>query len=798
MSSRWKKVWADFWGNKSRTFLTVLTIMVGTFGVGATNNLRLFMSQSLDGDYLSARPSEAILYTSSLTDHLVDDARAVPGVDGVEGRSVWSANLIQPDGEKIAIQFTALEDPDQLTVNQLKPAQGETEIPLPGRKQIVLDSSAAVLGYQPGDLITIELIDGKRRQLTMAGYLHDITALQYMGRPTDSVPAYISLETMEWLGGSKSPNALAISVAENQTDQAHVTEVAHAVGARMEDAGATVYYYLIIYPGHHYTWPTLQGIFFLISALGYMIVFSSAFLIINTVIALMAQHTRQIGIMKSVGGGTAQIFGMYLTLILLFGFVALLLAIPLANWAAEIIGTGMAEDLNFFAIPYKPYSETILQQALVALVIPLLSTILPVYNSVRVTIRDALTNYGIGMNVKPKDKPVGRAALLIPRPIRLSLRNAFRRKVRLILTLFALILGGSIFMAVYNMWATFDKMLEDVQGYFLSDVNITFDRYYRFEEVAPVALRHPDVLAVEGWIEYNAMLITDEDEAGTEIAFVAPPSTSTMITPVISSGRWLTTGDENAVVIGNFLQKRMPDLDVGDWLTIEIDGKKTTWHIVGVYMITVDTGSPLLYVNYEYLSHITGHPGQVYSLRVLTDRHDGATQSRVTDELTALYEARGINIPSATTGTDFYQTVTAVTDIIIYFMMVMAVLIAIVGGLGLMGTMSINVLERTREIGVMRAIGASNGDIQAIVIVEGMVIGLVSWALSILVSIPVTGALTYGVGTSTLGAPLPPVLDPAGFLLWLIFTLVLTLVSSALPARRASHLTVKDILAYEG
>jgi putative ABC transport system permease protein len=163
-----------------------------------------------------------------------------------------------------------------------------------------------------------------------------------------------------------------------------------------------------------------------------------------------------------------------------------------------------------------------------------------------------------------------------------------------------------------------------------------------------------------------------------------------------------------------------------------------------------------------------------------------------------LYEARGIQTPFAMTSTEWYQSVTAVTNIIVYFMMGMAVLIAMVGGLGLMGTMSINVLERTREIGVMRAIGASNGDIQSIVIVEGMVVGLVSWVVSILVSIPVTGVLTYGVGVSTLGSPLPPVIDPRGMIVWLVFSLVLTVISSALPARGASRLTVKDILAYEG
>jgi putative ABC transport system permease protein len=127
----------------------------------------------------------------------------------------------------------------------------------------------------------------------------------------------------------------------------------------------------------------------------------------------------------------------------------------------------------------------------------------------------------------------------------------------------------------------------------------------------------------------------------------------------------------------------------------------------------------------------------------------------------------------------------------------MATMIAIVGGLGLMSTMSINVLERTREIGVMRAIGASNGDIQSIVIVEGMVIGLISWVISILISIPITNVLCYGVGVSILTAPMPVVYGVNGVIAWLVFILALAAIASALPAQRASSLTVRDTLAYE-
>jgi putative ABC transport system permease protein len=287
------------------------------------------------------------------------------------------------------------------------------------------------------------------------------------------------------------------------------------------------------------------------------------------------------------------------------------------------------------------------------------------------------------------------------------------------------------------------------------------------------------------------------DGAGTQIAFVAPPSNSTLIDPIITSGRWLTQEDQNAIVIGNHLLQRFPDLKIGDTLTIEANGKKSSWEIVGIYSITGNVSPPLLYVNYEYISRLIHQPGQIFSLRVITSRHDVEFQKAVNDQLQAMYKARGIQVSSTQLSAEFIEDQKAQTDILVYFMLIMASLIAIVGGLGLMGTMSINVLERTREIGVMRAIGASNRAIQSIVIVEGLVIGLISWAIAILAAIPITSVLTRGVGLAILTVPMPAVYGISGFIAWLIFTLILAITASALPARRASQLTVKDTLAYE-
>jgi putative ABC transport system permease protein len=204
-----------------------------------------------------------------------------------------------------------------------------------------------------------------------------------------------------------------------------------------------------------------------------------------------------------------------------------------------------------------------------------------------------------------------------------------------------------------------------------------------------------------------------------------------------------------------------------------------------------------VYTNYEYISRLINYPNQVYSLRIITAGHDAASQEAVNEQLQALYDQRGIQVNSSQLSTEWSAAQKAQTDVLVYFMLSMAILIAVVGGLGLAGTMSINVLERTREIGVMRAIGASNGDIQWIVITEGMVIGLISWAVSILLAFPITGILTFGVGSAIMQAPMPAVYDVSGILAWLVGILIIGTLASALPARRASRLTVRETLAYE-
>ena len=136
-------------------------------------------------------------------------------------------------------------------------------------------------------------------------------------------------------------------------------------------------------------------------------------------------------------------------------------------------------------------------------------------------------------------------------------------------------------------------------------------------------------------------------------------------------------------------------------------------------------------------------------------------------------------------------------DTLTFFLLIMSGLTAAVGSIGLMGTMSMNVMERTREIGVMRAIGATDRQVMNQVLLEGMLIGLISWVLAFGLAFPISFLMSYIVNTSIFGISGQFTFTVFGVFIWLAIVAVLSLVASFLPARNAARLTIREVLAYE-
>ncbi|NDJ36571.1 MAG: FtsX-like permease family protein, partial [Chloroflexi bacterium] len=203
------------------------------------------------------------------------------------------------------------------------------------------------------------------------------------------------------------------------------------------------------------------------------------------------------------------------------------------------------------------------------------------------------------------------------------------------------------------------------------------------------------------------------------------------------------------------------------------------------------------YAPFETVSRIEGSAGRASAAMLGTRTHDQDTQSAVSRTVEERFQESGIPVASTATPTTFLGVLTSQVDFFVAFMLFMALLLGAVGGLGLASTMSLNVLERTREIGVMRAIGASDGAVRGIFLSEGIVIGLISFVIASLMSIPIAYGFAVGVGLAFFDRPVGLQIAPQAFLLWLLIVVLLASVASLLPANRAAQVSVRESLAYE-
>jgi putative ABC transport system permease protein len=231
-------------------------------------------------------------------------------------------------------------------------------------------------------------------------------------------------------------------------------------------------------------------------------------------------------------------------------------------------------------------------------------------------------------------------------------------------------------------------------------------------------------------------------------------------------------------------------------LNLKVDGKEEVWQVVGIFKF-MDREGVLAYAPFEYISKINGLVNRSASYRLVTDRHDRPYQDAKAEELDKYLRNLGYKVRVAEAGRASLDKAVESLDVLVVFLLVMAILTAIVGSMGLTGTMGMNVLERTREIGIMRAIGADDRAVMRTVIAEGIFIGMISFVLAAILSIPFTYLLSGIVSQAVFETPIPVVFTYTGYAIWLGLVLVLSALASILPARNAARLTIREVLAYE-
>jgi putative ABC transport system permease protein len=804
-SSRWYKVWNDLWGNKTRTLLIVLSISVGLFAVGTIVSARTILSTEMASSYQAIVPSSGIVRTIELFDEgFVRSVRAMSVVANADARRVLNVRAQVGPGEWVSLRLFAVDDYEHMRVDKIWAERGAW--PPPERELLIERTAIELLNAQVGDVLVIELPGDRKRELPVAGLVHDMVQVpaQFDGTPY----GYIAIETLEWFGEPHGFNELHIvavpPAAANADLKAHAQQVVNEVKTKAEKNGLTIPLSLTVEPGMLPLDDILQAVLLLMGTLGLLSLFLSVFLIVNTVSALLAQQRRQIGAMKAIGARSLQIVGMYLVMVTLYGLLALLLAVPLSSVGSRELSRFMAAMFNFDLTSLEVPWQAIVIQVIVGLLVPVLASLYPFLSNGRVTAAQAMrTGYQLGKGRFGSgliDRLLAGTNLwfarrVLMRPLLLSLRNTFRDKGRLALTLMTLAMAGAIFIGVFSVRASLYRTIDDLLRWWNFDAFLNFARPYRVAKIEQEALSIAGVEDTDVWFQLPVRRVRlDDSESGPIMLFAPYPDSEVVLAPVVVEGRWLLPEDHNAIVVNAILLQDEPDIRVGNEIVLKIEGRERPFRVVGTCLGIL---APMAYANYTHVAQITGNVGQAGAVLVTTERHDLAFVTATASALEARFDRVGLRVNDVQTMLGERAEVSASMGIVITLLLTMAVLLAVVGGLGLMGTMSMNVLERTREIGVLRAIGAPNRGVAQVFILEGIAIGVLSWGLGAALAVPLGKLLSDAVGVPLMGTSLTFSYSMSGVGLWLAVVILLSALASLIPARNASRLTVREVLAYE-
>jgi putative ABC transport system permease protein len=797
MSPRWQKVFADIWGHKFRSLLVIASITIGLFATGLIVSMDLIISQDMKTGYAAVNPANIEIFASPFDQDLVDSVRHVDGVRQAEGVQTLTLRVLNTKGEWQPIELKAIPNIDKMATNLVSLKQGVWP---PQERQVAIDAyRLGEVAQGVGSTIQVELPSGKIRELSVTAVTHDQTlgSVGAGGFFLAPVQGYITFSTLEWLESPLLMNRLYVTVQDNSTDRAHLQQISDRVTHAVEESGNVVLFSQVRPEDDHPNRVYVDAISAVLVVLGFLVMFLSAFLITNTLSALLNQQVNHIGIMKAIGARRGQIIAVYMSLIFIYGLAAFVIALPLSGLAAYALMQNFASAINIDLQGFRIEPSVVWLELGIALVIPQLAGFLPILNGTRISVVEALS--GLSQN-KPRDTKSNRGSFRrLPRPILLSLRNTFRRLGRLSLTLLTLTLGGAIFIATFNVQSSLTKYIERIGHYFLADVTVNLNDSARISEIEPIIQDVPGVAHVEGWAETAAVLVKPDGTPGESVSLLAPPAGSRLVNPVMLEGRWLRPGDDASVVVNERFRETFPRLQPGDQIKVKISGEEKAVTVIGFFQMAGKSSGYLAYTTYEYLSVVTHQNNRANSFHVVATQNNMSLQQQ--NALGRAIETRlkdhGFRVAEVEAGRSLTADTASGLNILTGFLLIMAILIAVVGSIGLAGTMSLNVLERTREIGIIRAIGASDRSVMELVMVEGLLIGLMSWIFGLLLALPVSSLMANAIILALFGATADFTFTPIGVILWLVVVVILSVLASVGPARNATRLTIREVLAYE-
>jgi ABC-type antimicrobial peptide transport system permease subunit len=738
---------------KGRTFLTVLGISVGIaaiVGLGALAEgfeagYNSMLSGS-DADLVVSQPDAMDISMSAIDEGIGLELAAMSEIEVSSG---MLEGFVQTDGTPFFFVFGY--PLDSFLLDRFQIIDGHTfqsRVAEKSRRAIWIGSAAAEsLKKEIGD------------SLRLGDSIYEVIGIYQTGDPLEDSGSVLSLsEAQIILGKPRQVSLFYLRLKHPELDQRIISRVEHRYPDL--DIGTTSDFL-----DNQIMGDAMQGYVWAIAGLAIVI---GGVTMTNAQLMSVYERTREIGVLRAVGWSKGRVLRMVLAESVFVGILGGVLGIAMA-WGLLI---AFSDIFQMFGATSTSIGPDLLAQALITVfTLGLVGGLYPAWRASRLEPVEALRYEGGSSGTDVKRLPIGGMAA----------QSLWQRTTRTLLTLVTI---GLTVGAILTLEAVINGVSTEMTRLLGADVEIVI----RQADIADTSLSAidestadriaalPDVFSVSGMV-MNAVMLP---ETGSFLLLLGyAPNEYAIQNFTIIEGQRLTSNHQ--IILGSVVAEANQK-EIGE--TMDVAGQR--YKIVGIFESSAGWENMSGIITLRDAQAFAGRPRKVTMLMV--DIEDARRTQTLVEEINERFP----DVHAAASG----EFVDQMPDMENADGMLNGIsfLALIVGGLGVLNTMLMSILERTREIGVLRALGWSRRDILGLILREALLLGILGGIASILIGVTLAYLLTLA---PLIGSVLQPEWTLGVFVRAITIALILGIFGGLLPAFRATRMQPVEALRYE-
>ncbi len=782
MNTRWHKVRGDFRAHRVQIALIAVVLALGAAAVVAALNTHAVLKREIARSYARSNSPDIVLWFEAVPRGVVEAMRAWPGIADADARRIISTKVAgKKPGEWLPMRIVIVPDLADQHVGVVH--QHDATWPAGDAGMLVEQSSLALLAEGARTLLHLRAPGGGDVSLPISGVVHDTAVAP--GVMERFVYAFATPAIASKLGQSADLDQVALIMEDRATGP---TTTADALNAWLTAHG-TPSLRTEVLPNVHPHAGLMSALLQVLLGLAVLAFTCSAALAAFVVSLWMKREVRQVGIMKTIGARPHQIAFQYLALVgpvvVVATGIGLFAGRQLGRWLIAYCAAEQNIDISRWEIP----GTLALAEILCATGIPFLAMAIPIVSAARISAREAIHDSGI--SVPATSTWVSRWIATGDRRWTFAFRNSFRRKWRLAVTLLGLGAGGAVLLTSNNLYASLMSVIDTSIADRGHDLQFAVTRPLPVAELEALARNIPGIEIAEAWPRATVEIFPPSATTGPRAPLSAFPIDTRLAKLPIKAGHWPTPTETGAVVITKPLQARLPALQVGAEFTLKYRERRTAVHIAGV---VEEIASPVLYGDAALFALVTGVNDRASELRVkVRDERDVKSVVAALDD--AILAARVPASPIVTRANlrevydEHFSNFVVVCGVI-------ALAAALIGAICLVAFASLNVIERAREIGVIRTVGAAPPQVLRLFLAESAAIAVLGGALAVAIALPASMLINRLIANNALLIPIPLVFS------WKALgvlggSLPVALLGVGFAVSRLLRVSVREVLAYE-